>query len=209
MIAHSRHPRLSKLRLHRSRESLIARLASPPHRVASVRLLRHRFVDEAAHMRQPAVASTRTSRLDRRRVEANDAHASVHAWTCSLCPLTLPHISLRPCKSLGESSTSERPGHIPGVPSRPKHLAQPLALDVGSPRAALVTGNSINSSHITRSPHPNGPACSHDPCTSKTISARLPPARFANGRWPVPLRDAGLRGRRDRRWPGFVARGGI
>ena len=43
-----------------------------------------------------------------------------------------------------------RPGHISGVPSRPKHPAQPLALDVGSPRAALVAGTCINSSHVTR-----------------------------------------------------------
>ena len=102
-----------------------------------------------------------------------------------------------------------RPGHISGVPSRPKHPAQPLALDVGSPRAAQVTGNCINSSHVTRSPHPTGPACSHDQCAFVYIFWRLPPARFANGRGPVPFRDAGLRGRRDRRWPGTVARGGI
>jgi hypothetical protein len=102
-----------------------------------------------------------------------------------------------------------RPVQIPGVPSRPKRPAQPLALDVGSPRAALVAGNCINSSHVTRSPHPTGPACSHDPCAFVYIFWRLPPARFANGRGPVPLRDAGLRGRRDRRWPAAVARGDV
>jgi hypothetical protein len=66
-----------------------------------------------------------------------------------------------------------RPGHIPAVPSRPKHPAQPLALDVGSPRAAQVTGKGYNSSHVTRSPHPTGPACSHDPCASKSCSGAL------------------------------------
>ena len=62
--------------------------------------------------------------------------------------------------------------HI-GVPSRPKHPAQPLALDVGSPRAALVAGKGYNSSHVTRSPHPTGPTCSHDPCASKSCSGAL------------------------------------
>ena len=102
-----------------------------------------------------------------------------------------------------------RSGHIYGVPSRPKHPAQPLALDVGSPRAALVAGKGYFFASVRGSPHPTGPACSHDPCASKTISARLPPARFANGRWPVPWRGAGLRGRQDRRWPGTVARGDV
>ena len=41
------------------------------------------------------------------------------------------------------------------------------------------------------------------------LGARLHPARFANGRRPVPFRDEGLRGRRDGRWPGAVARGDI
>jgi hypothetical protein len=96
------------------------------------------------------------------------------------------------------------------VPSRPKHPAQPLALDVGSPRAALVAGKGYFFASVRGSPHPTGPACSYaDPCTSKIISARLHPARFANGRWPVPFRDAGLRGRRDGRSPGTVARGDI
>ena len=36
------------------------------------------------------------------------------------------------------------------MPSRPKHPAQPLALDVGSPRAALVTGTWINFELIAR-----------------------------------------------------------
>ena len=31
------------------------------------------------------------------------------------------------------------------------------------------------------------------------LGARLYPAWFANGRWPVPFRAAGLRGRRNRR----------
>ena len=66
-----------------------------------------------------------------------------------------------------------RPGHISGVPSLPKHPAQPLALVVGSPRAALVAGKGYNSSHVTRSPHPTGPACSHDPCASKSCSGAL------------------------------------
>jgi len=66
-----------------------------------------------------------------------------------------------------------RPGHISGVPSRPKHPAQPLALDVGSPRAGLVAGKGYNSSHVTRSPHPTGSACSHDPCASKSCSGAL------------------------------------
>ena len=81
-----------------------------------------------------------------------------------------------------------RPGHIYGVPSRPKLPAQPLALDVGSPRAALVTGNCINSSHVTRSPHPTGPACSHEPCAFVYIFWRLHPARFANGTEVAPSR---------------------
>ena len=80
-----------------------------------------------------------------------------------------------------------RPGHISGVPSRPKHPAQPLALDVGSPRAALVAGKGYFFASVRGSPHPTGPACSHDPCASKTISARLPPARFANGRGGRPV----------------------
>jgi hypothetical protein len=80
-----------------------------------------------------------------------------------------------------------RPGHIPGVPSRPKNPAQPLALDVGSPRAAQVTGTCINSSHVTRLSHPTGPACSHDICAFVYIFWRLYPARFATGRWPRPV----------------------
>ena len=80
-----------------------------------------------------------------------------------------------------------RPGHISGVPSRPKHPAQPLALDVGSPRAALVAGKGYFFASVRGSPHPTGPAYLHDPCASKTISARLPPARFANGRGGRPV----------------------
>ena len=59
------------------------------------------------------------------------------------------------------------------MPSSPKHPAQPHALVVGSPHAALVTGKGYNSSHVTRSPHPTGPACSHDPCASKSCSGGL------------------------------------
>ena len=66
-----------------------------------------------------------------------------------------------------------RPGHISGVPSRPKHPAQPLALDVGSPRAAQVTGKGYFFASVTGSPHPTGPACSHNPCASKSCSGAL------------------------------------
>ncbi len=41
------------------------------------------------------------------------------------------------------------------------------------------------------------------------LGARLYPAWFTHGRWPVPFRAAGLRGRRNRRWPGSVAFGDI
>ena len=41
------------------------------------------------------------------------------------------------------------------------------------------------------------------------LGARLHPAQLASGRWPVPFRDAGLRGRRNRRWSGTVARSDI
>jgi hypothetical protein len=85
-----------------------------------------------------------------------------------------------------------RPGHISGVPSRPKHPAQPLARDVGSPHAALVTGKGYNSSHVTRSPHPTGPACSHDPCASKSCSGALASCavRERQGARPVSRRRA-------------------
>ena len=63
-----------------------------------------------------------------------------------------------------------RPRYVPGVPSRPKHPAQPLALDVGSPRAAQAAGTGYNSSHVTRSPHPTGPAGVYDPSSFKNIS---------------------------------------
>jgi hypothetical protein len=49
-------------RLHRPREPLPARLALPPHRVASVRLLRDCSLDEAADVRQAGVGSVRTRR---------------------------------------------------------------------------------------------------------------------------------------------------
>ena len=67
-----------------------------------------------------------------------------------------------------------RPGHhIYGVPSRPKHPAQPLALDVGSPRADQVAGKGYFFASVTGSPHPTGPACSYDPCASKSCSGAL------------------------------------
>ena len=49
-----------------------------------------------------------------------------------------------------------------------------------------------NSSHITRSPHPTGPASLHDPCASKLCSARvciMRGSRTAGGR-PVSSRRA-------------------
>ena len=49
------------------------------------------------------------------------------------------------------------PGGVP-PPGRQKHPTQPLALDVGSPRAAQAAGTCINRSHVTLSPHPTGPA---------------------------------------------------
>ena len=63
------------------REILPARLARRQRRVASVRLLRHGLLDEAADVRQAAVRSTRAAGLDRRRVrvEADDADAHVGA----------------------------------------------------------------------------------------------------------------------------------
>ena len=53
-------------------------MALPPHFVASVRLLRYRFLDEAAEVRQAGVGSARAAGLDRRRVgvQANDADAA-------------------------------------------------------------------------------------------------------------------------------------
>ena len=66
-----------------------------------------------------------------------------------------------------------RPGHISGVPSRPKHPAQPLALDVGSPRAAQAAGICVNSSHVTRSPHPANPAGLYGPCACSKLSRRV------------------------------------
>jgi hypothetical protein len=63
-----------------------------------------------------------------------------------------------------------RPGHIPAVPSRPKHPAQPLALDVGSPRADQVAGKGYFFASVRGSPHPTGPACLYDPCSSELVS---------------------------------------
>ena len=95
---------------------------------------------------------------------------------------------------------------LPAQNIRPSHCTVPRR---GLPRAALAAGTCINASHVTRSPDPTGPACSHDQCASKTISARLHLSRLANGRWPISFREAGLRGRRNRRWPGGAARGNI
>jgi hypothetical protein len=53
--AHPRPPCLREPRSHRPREWLPARLALPPHRAASVRLLRYRFLDEAADVHQAGV----------------------------------------------------------------------------------------------------------------------------------------------------------
>ena len=85
-----------------------------------------------------------------------------------------------------------RPGYITGVPSRPKHPAQPLALDVGSPRAAQVAGKGYFFASVRVSPHPTGPACSHDPCASKSCSGALPPCavRERQGARPVSRRRA-------------------
>ncbi len=79
LIAHPRPPRLREPRLHRPRERLPASLALPPHLVASVQLLRHCFLDEAADVRSAGVGSAGAARLDRVRVrvQANDAHALV------------------------------------------------------------------------------------------------------------------------------------
>ena len=82
LIAHPRPPRLREPRSHRPREVLPARLALPPHRVASVPLLHHCFLDEAADVRQAGVGSARAARLNRRRVgiKANDTHAPVRLY---------------------------------------------------------------------------------------------------------------------------------
>jgi len=50
--------------LHRTREPLPARLALPPQRGATVRLLRHCFLDEAADVREAGVGSARAAELD-------------------------------------------------------------------------------------------------------------------------------------------------
>ncbi len=62
--------------------------------------------------------------------------------------------------------------YIYGVPSRPKHPAQPRALDVGSPRAAQAAGKGDFFASVRGSPHPTGPARSQDPCASKLEAAR-------------------------------------
>ena len=68
-----------------------------------------------------------------------------------------------------------RPGHISGVtvPSRLEGQVQPLALDVGSPHAAQMTGKGYFFASVRGSPHPTGPACSYDPCASKSCSGAL------------------------------------
>ena len=46
----------------------------------------------------------------------------------------------------------------------------------------------------------NGPRLFARPmCVQIVLGARLYPAWFTHGRWPVPFRAAGLRGRRNRR----------
>jgi hypothetical protein len=72
-------PRLRQPRPHSPRELLLARLALPPYLVSSVRLLRDRRFDEAADVRQPAVAAARAAGLDRRRarVVAYDARSVI------------------------------------------------------------------------------------------------------------------------------------
>jgi hypothetical protein len=89
------------------------------------------------------------------------------------------------------------------VRSRPKHPAQPFALDVGSPRAAQAAGTCINESHVARFARSNQPGLfaqlSYSCAFVYIFLRRLHPARFANGRRPVPFRDARLHGRRDRR----------
>ena len=96
---------------------------------------------------------------------------------------------------------------LPAQNVRPSHSESSLR---GLPRAAQAAWSGYFFASVTGSPHPIGPARSQDPRAFKKISrARLNPARLANGRWPVPFRGAGLRGRRDRRYPGSVARGGI
>jgi hypothetical protein len=92
-----------------------------------------------------------------------------------------------------------RPEQIPGVPSRPNPPAQPLALDVGSPRAAQAAGTGCFFRASQVCPIQPARPAHKTHARSKISRARLDPARFANGRWPVPFRGAGLRARRDRR----------
>jgi hypothetical protein len=92
-----------------------------------------------------------------------------------------------------------RPEQIPGVPSRPKPPAQPLALDLGSPRAAQAAGTGCFFGASQVCPIQPARPAHKTHARSKVSRARLDPARFANGRWPVPFRGAGLRAPRDRR----------
>jgi len=80
LLSHPRPPRLPKPRPHRPREALLACMALPPHLGASVRLLRHRLLDQAVEVRQAGVGSARAAGLDRRRVgvEADDAAFGFH-----------------------------------------------------------------------------------------------------------------------------------
>ncbi len=62
------------------------------------------------------------------------------------------------------------------MPSRPKHPAQPLALDVGSPRADLAATRPgkakcfFSSFTLARSPWASKqPGCSHDLCAFKFV----------------------------------------
>ena len=92
-----------------------------------------------------------------------------------------------------------RPKQIPGVPSRPKHPSQPLVRDVGCPAPPRRPGQAISLRASQVCPiQPARPAHTTH-ARSKPSRVRLNPARFANGRLPVPFRGAGLRGRRDRR----------
>jgi hypothetical protein len=59
------------------------------------------------------------------------------------------------------------------LPARNMDPAQPLALDVGSPRAAQAAGTGYFFASVRGSPHPTGPACSYDPCASKSCSGAL------------------------------------
>ena len=66
--------------------------------------------------------------------------------------------------------------------------------------------------HRTSQVRPIQPALPAHTAHARPNRGRLYPVWLANGRWPVPFpafRAAGLRGRRNRRQPGAVARGDI